>query len=256
MNIKCIKESPCSVKLLYILVIISLLLNVFCLSMKCCKKDSVKKDQAIATWVDNNAEAILNSVNKYVMKQQEEAQKQQQAKAEENIKKFDKELKDTRYAGVINPKGTAVIVEFFDYNCGYCKIASKNVNELLKQRKDVKVILRAIPILGEASVYATQVGEAILIADASKYVSYYETLMNGSARSKEEVKKAVEKAGLKMDKIFKILEKNKQEIQNAIEINSNLARQIGINGTPAFIVNGNLIPGAVDAEALNSILSK
>ena len=80
--------------------------------------------------------------------------------------------------------------------------------------------------------------------------------MNGSARSKEEVKKAVEKAGLKMDKISKILEKNKQEIQNAIEINSNLARQIGINGTPAFIVNGNLIPGAVDAEALNSMLSK
>ena len=59
-----------------------------------------------------------------------------------------------------------------------------------------------------------------------------------------------------MDRISKILEKNKQEIQNAMDVNTNLARQIGINGTPAFIINGNLIPGAVDTQALNSMLSK
>ena len=96
-----------------------------------------KSNDEIATWVDNNAEVILNSVNKYVVKQQEEMQKKQQEQATENIKKFEKELVNTKYAGVLNPQGQKVIVEFFDYNCGYCKVAAKNVKTLLEKRKDI-----------------------------------------------------------------------------------------------------------------------
>ena len=258
---KCFEEMPCTLKLAYVLIAILFVINI-AFWVGCCmnKTTSVKggsaSDKEIADWVYKNPETILDSVNKYAAKQQEEIQKQQQKQAAENIGKFDKELKNTKYAGVMNPKGKIEIVEFYDYNCGYCKMAAKNIEELLKTRKDVRVILRSIPILGDASVYASQVGVAILITEPAKYPDYYKALMGGSARNKEGVAKAVETAGIKMAKIEKVLTKNKAEIEAAINKNQELARNVGINGTPAFIVNGELIPGAVDAKTLDRKIGK
>ncbi len=252
---KSIKEMPLSIKLAYVLIVILFLMNIAnCIKIR--KIAASTGDKAIAAWTSNNAEAILNSVNQYVMKQQEQMQKQQQAQAGENIKKFTKELSDTKTAGVLNPKGTIELIEFFDYNCHYCQVAAKNVDELLNTRKDVRVILRAIPILGEPSNYATQVGTAVLMMEPAKYPVFYKGLMSGSARTKDGVVKAVEAAGLKMDRVEKFLERNQEQIKSAINANMDLARQIGINGTPAFIVNGELIPGAVDAATLSSKLVK
>ncbi|MDD2839765.1 MAG: DsbA family protein [Rickettsiales bacterium] len=213
-------------------------------------------DKAIAAWTDKNAETILNSVNKFVMQQQEKMQKQQQGQAGENIKKLGVELSDIKTAGVLNPKGKIELVEFFDYNCHYCQMSAKNVEELLKTRSDVRVILRAIPILGEPSNYATQVGTAVLMMEPAKYPVFYKEIMSGSARTKDSVAKAVEASGLKMSKVEKFMEKNQEQIKNIISSNVDLAKQIGINGTPAFIVNGELIPGAVDAATLSSKLVK
>ena len=256
MSMESFKEMPSNIKLIYALIAILFLLNVFALTKVEKTAKSSASNSEIEKWVKANPEVMLEAINKYAIQQQEEMIRQQQQQAGENIKKFDKELKDTKYAGVLNPKGTIEIVEFYDYNCGYCKIVSKNVDELLKNRSDVKVILRAIPILSEASRYATEVGMAILISEPAKYPSYYKALMNGSARSKEEVSKAVESIGLKMSKINTILTKNKSEIDSAINNNLELAGKIGINGTPAFVINGELIPGAVDTQTLNDKLGK
>ena len=93
--------------------------------------------------------------------------------------------------------------------------------------------------------------------EPAKYADYYRNLMaNGTARTKDGVAKAVESAGLKMDKVEKFIEKNQEQINAIISENMNLAKQIGVNGTPAFVVNGELIPGAVDAETLSSRLTK
>ena len=255
-NMKSFKEMPDSMKLLYALIAVLFLLNVFALTKVEKKTVASSPSKEIERWIKANPKVILDSVNKYAIEQQEEVRRQQQQQATENIKKYESELKDTKYAGVINPKGTIDIVEFYDYNCGYCKIASKNIDELLKDRKDVRVILRAIPILGDASRYATEVGTAILISSPAKYNDYYKAIMKGSARSKEEVNKIVESIGLKMSKINTVLTRNKGEIDAAIEATLELAGKIGINGTPAFIVNGELIPGAVDARTLNDKLNK
>lgn len=256
MNKECFKEMPCTIKLVYALLAILFLLNVFSLTrIEKSTKSSVSSNE-IKDWVNANPEIMLESINKYAMSQQEQMMQQQQEQSGENIKKFDKDLKNTKYAGVLNPKGTIDIIEFYDYNCGYCKISSKNVEELLKSRKDVRVILRAIPILSEASRYATEVGMAILISEPKKYPEYHKALMEGSARSKEEVNKAVESIGLKMSKINSILSKDKSEIDAAINSNLELASKIGINGTPAFIIKGELIPGAIDTQTLNEKVGK
>lgn len=258
MSMECFKDMPCTLKLAYVLIAILFLLNVFSLTktgMGTTVASSVK-DSKIAKWVNENPEVILDSVNRYAQKQQEEAYRKQQEQSVENIKNFENELKDTKHAGVLNPKGTIDMIVFYDYNCGYCKIASRNVDELLKTRGDVRVILRDIPILGEPSRYASQVGMAVLISQPKKYPEYHRALMNGTARSKEDVKKAVEKIGLKMDKIESVMSKNKNEIDEAISNNLDLAGKIGINGTPAFVINGELIPGAVDAQTLNERIGK
>ena len=210
----------------------------------------------IAKWIDENPQAILDSVNKYALKQQQEYLEQEKAKNAENIKKYDKELKDTKYAGVLNPEGTIEIVEFYDYNCGYCKLAAKSVNELLEKRSDVKVILKSIPILGDSSKYASEMGMAIIMMEPAKYPEYYKSLMEGSARSEESINNVIDSIGLNAKKVKKYMEENKKDIDEAIDANLDLAQKVGINGTPAFIVNGELIPGAVDADTLNSKLSK
>ena len=250
----CFKDMPCNLKFAYALIALLFVLTIFNLSKV--EKATVPSvsDEAIKVWIDKNPEAILESVNKYVAQQQEEMIREQREQAAANIKNFDKELKDTKYAGVLNPKGTVEIVEFYDYNCGYCKMVAKNIEKLLETRKDAKVILRNIPILGQASRYAAEVGMAILIDSPAKYPEFHKILMNGSARSKEEVNKAVESAGLKFSKIEEVLKKNKKEIDAAIQSNMDLASKIGINGTPAFIINGELIPGAVDTQTLESLL--
>jgi protein-disulfide isomerase len=251
---KAIEETPLSIKLAYVLIVILFLISITnCFRIR--KIQNSVGNKAMVSWVNDNAETIINSLNKYVVKQQEESRSQQQTKAEESIKKLGKELSDTKYAGVINPKGTTEIIEFFDYNCGYCKMSAKNIDELLKARQDVKVILRPIPILGEASNYATQVGTAILMMEPTKYHTFFNEIMSGTARDEKGVEKAVEASGFKMSKVKKFLEENKEKIASAIEVNVNLARQIGINGTPAFIVNGELIPGAVSTDVLKSKLN-
>ena len=106
-----------------------------------------------------------------------------------------------------------------------------------------------------ATPYSEEIkGMAILIEDPVKYPEFHEALMNGSARSKEEVNKAISSIGLKPSKIEEVLKKNKKEIDAAIQSNMELANKIGINGTPAFIINGELIPGAVDAQTLENML--
>lgn len=246
------ENMPANLRLVYALIAVLFVLVVLSWTRSEIKTSSGQ----IKEWVDNNPEAILQSVNKYAMAQQEEAMKQQQVQSSENIAKFGKELTSSKNAGVINSKGTKDIVIFYDYNCGYCKIASKNVDELLKNRNDVRVVLRSIPILSEASRYASEVGAAILLTDAKKYPDYHRALMAGSARSKAEVNKSVESIGLNLSRIEKAISKDKEKIDEIINYNLNLAGQIGVNGTPAFVINGELIPGAVDVQTLNSKIGK
>ena len=108
-------------KLIYILLAVLFAINLFILS-GCCKKGGAKMDKEIAKWIDNNPQAILESVNKFAIKQQEEAMEQERIKNAENIKKFDKELKDTKYAVSLR------ILFLLLYNDTYKKYDSKETD--------------------------------------------------------------------------------------------------------------------------------
>ncbi len=152
---------------------------------------------------------------------------------------------------VLNPNGTIEITEFFDYNCGHCKRESKVIDQLLKLRKDIKIVLRPIPILGQSSLYATQIGHAILLAEPDKYFKYFDTLMKDFGGSDDPIYNAIKESKVDVEKVKNTLKEKDKEIGDMIKRDIELADKNGVQGTPAFIINGELIPGAVDLEVLN-----
>lgn len=158
--------------------------------------------------------------------------------------------------GILNPMGNIEIIEFFDYNCIHCKKEAKVIKEFLKLRKDVKVILRPIPILGQKSMYATQIGNAILFYEPEKFLKYFDSLMSDFGTSTDPIYDAIKASGISTEKIKEILEKNKVEIHNMIKRDANLADINGVRGTPAFIINGELLPGAISIDVLNRKIAK
>ncbi|MFT5703293.1 MAG: protein-disulfide isomerase [Rickettsiales bacterium] len=209
-------------------------------------------EDVIAKWVETNPEAIIKSV----VKMQQEAAQQQQQGAQENISSRKNDILKDKTDPVYAPKGYDVsIVEFFDYNCGYCKRAQETVEKLIKEDKKVRVIFKELPILGQSSVELSKVALAVNILDSSKYVEFHDALMKGSAKTKDGAIKIAKELGINVEKLNKVLDNKESEISAKIAANQELASSIGINGTPAFIIGETLVPGALDIDSLKEKIS-
>lgn len=159
-----------------------------------------------------------------------------------------------KHTAILNPKAKALITEFFDYNCIHCKREFAVIEQLLTLNADVGVILRPIPILGENSLYATQIGHAILMMDNEKYVKYYESLMKNFDYEADHIQKALKAANVSTEELTNVLKSKSEEIGKAIQDDLDEADKLGINGTPAFVIDGKVIPGAVSYEELEEAL--
>ena len=140
-----------------------------------------------------------------------------------------------------NPDGDIVVVEFFDYACGYCRRSVPDIEKLLATDPNVKVVFREFPILGPASLDAARV--SLAAASSGQYQQVHAELFGGRGLDDSTVQSVRRKAGIKLPKDLTPLD---TELRN----NNALARQIGITGTPAFIVGGKLISGAVGYDVL------
>jgi protein-disulfide isomerase len=152
-----------------------------------------------------------------------------------------------------NPQGDVTIVEFFDYRCGYCKKVLPSLQELLKTDKNVRVVFKEFPILGPDSVIAAQAALAAWKIAPDKYLPFHLALMESRGEMNEaRVLEIAKKVGLDPEKLKAA--KADPEIKATIERNHELARALQINGTPAFIVGGQLVPGAVDITTLREMV--
>ena len=157
---------------------------------------------------------------------------------------------------VLNSKGVIEVVEFFDYNCTYCKKAFRIIRRLLNNRNDIKIILKAIPIVNELSIYATEIGHAILMSEPNKYIQYFETLMNDFKCTKNPVYDVLVLNNININKLKKILSIYKPRIDEMIKNDLELANKFGIKKTPTFIINGEIIQGILDFNTLNNKIVK
>ena len=150
-----------------------------------------------------------------------------------------------------NKDGDVTFVEFFDYNCGYCKRAMGDMLELMKNDPKLKVVLKEFPVLSQGSVEAAQVAVAVRMQDPSgkKYLDFHQRLLNGrGAADKARAIQAAKEAGLDTARIEKDI--SSPEVRATIEENFKLAEAMGMNGTPSYVIGKQIVIGAVGVEAL------
>ena len=146
-----------------------------------------------------------------------------------------------------NPEGDVTVVEFFDYNCPYCRRAGAEVAALIAADPNVRVVYREWPILGEESVVAARA--ALASREQGLYPAFHEALMGQQIRLDEAlVMEVAAEVGLDVERLR--ADMDAPEVQAHIDASMELARSLGINGTPAFVVADALAPGVVTAEEL------
>ena len=150
-----------------------------------------------------------------------------------------------------NREGDVTFVEFFDYNCGYCKRAMTDMLDLMKADPKLKVVLKEFPVLSQGSVEAAQVAVAVRMQDASgkKYLDFHQKLLGGRGPAdKARAMAAAKEAGLDMGKIEKDL--TSPEVRATLEENLKLAEAMGMNGTPSYVIGKQVVIGAVGLDSL------
>jgi protein-disulfide isomerase len=143
------------------------------------------------------------------------------------------------------------MVEFFDYNCGFCRRALADMLDLLKSDPNLKFVLKEFPVLGEGSVEAAHVAVAARMQDATgkKYIEFHQKLLGGRGQADKARALAVAKdVGFDMARIEKDMASD--EAKKTIEENMKLADALGVSGTPSYVVGSEVVIGAVGLDAL------
>jgi protein-disulfide isomerase len=150
-----------------------------------------------------------------------------------------------------NKDGDVTFVEFFDYNCGYCKRAMADMLDLMKTDPKLKVVLKEFPVLGPGSVEAAQVAVAARMQDPSgkKYLDFHQKLLGGRGQAdKAHAMAAAKDAGFDIGRLEKDLAS--PEVRATIEENFKLAEEMGMNGTPSYVIGKQVVVGAVGLDGL------
>jgi len=150
-----------------------------------------------------------------------------------------------------NPKGNVTFVEFFDYNCGYCKRAMDDMLTLLKDDPKLKVVLKEFPVLGPGSVEAAQVAVAVRMQDKTgkKYLEFHTRLLGGRGPADKARALAVAKdVGMDMGRLEKDMAS--PEVKATLQEDFKLAEALGLNGTPSYVIGSDVVVGAIGLPAL------
>ena len=152
-----------------------------------------------------------------------------------------------------NPSGDVTVVEFFDYRCGYCKRAAGAVTQLQKEDTRVRIVYKDLPILGEASELAAKA--ALASRAQGKHQVFHEALlaMKGDM-TKDTILAVAGEVGLDAKRLE--ADMANPEWQTVIDRNRALAKDLGISGTPGFIVGTELVPGALDVNGLKDLIAR
>ena len=187
-----------------------------------------------------------------LLRQNEEASAAMQAQALLQSER-DRLERDPNAPVLGNLNGDVTIIEFFDYNCPYCKRATAELNTLLAQDTGVRVVLREWPILGEASVYATRA--SLASRNQGKYGEFHQALMAAKGRlAPANVMAIAQTVGLDTQRLKVDLQA--PEIDQHIETSMQLARALNFSGTPAYVIGDAIAPGMISADDLQSMVSQ
>ncbi|KXF77285.1 disulfide bond formation protein DsbA [Paramesorhizobium deserti] len=203
--------------------------------------EAIVKDYLIS-----NPEIMLDVQNALETKQAAAARVGQREAIAANADKLFKSPGDAVFG---NPNGDITIVEFFDYNCGYCKHALSDMDALLKSDPNIRFVMKEFPILGPDSVRAHVVAQAFKSLMPDKYLEFHRALLGQQGRATEQ--SAVDVAVKLGADETQLREKMKApEITTAFQDNYQAANSLNITGTPSYIVGDEVVPGAIGLDGL------
>jgi protein-disulfide isomerase len=155
-------------------------------------------------------------------------------------------------AVVGNPNGKVTLVEFFDYNCSYCKKSLDDVTALIKDNPDLRVVLKDFPVLGPGSVEAAQVATAVRNQiSGDKYWAFHRRLLTSRVpASQASALSAAKESGADMDRLAKDMAK--PEVHASIEEAMKIADSLSLTGTPSFVLGDDVVVGAVGYDELKA----
>ena len=209
-------------------------------------KDAI--EGIVREYLLQNPEVIEEAIRLLRAKRQKEERK----RAEDAIRENGEALRAHPLSPVSgNAGGDVTVVEFFDYRCGFCKRALPAVEALLEADANVRVVWKEFPILGPVSLFASR---AAMAADRQgRYYPFHLALMKEPELTEDKVEEIAARTGLDLERLRRDMED--PAIQAYIDETQVLAREIGITGTPAFVVGSRLVPGAVDAARLMELVA-
>jgi len=206
--------------------------------------------QVIQQYLLENPEVLITSLNSYQSKQRvAEKQRQQQAVLENRTA-----LANDPDAPVLgNPKGDVVVVEFFDYNCPYCRRVAGMLRTVVAEDGNVRLVMKEFPILGPQSVIAARA--ALAAARQDKYEAFHRALMEGPGDlSETRLNRVARDIGMDLDLMG--IDMNLPEVNTMLRRNRELGATLSIRGTPAFVIGDTLIPGAIDKATLKRLIAQ
>lgn len=192
-----------------------------------------------------NPEVIVKSLAKYRF-EQEQIAKQEKASTIQSL--TGALYNDANDPVMGNPNGKHVIVEFVDYNCGYCKRLSPTLEEFLAKNPEGKVIVKEYPIFQNqpTSAYAAIMGTALFYTDSEKYHQFHNALMGARQLSKEFIDSTIVGLGVDLNTVNAHAEKAREQVAKT----RTLGAQLEVTGTPTLFVNGQKMHGGYSADQL------
>lgn len=208
-------------------------------------------EETIRAYILSHPEVVIDSLTAYQAKQN---QAQREA-AEAAVATAGEELERDPSSPVVgNPDGDVTVVEFFDYRCGYCKGVLPSVQKLIKGDGNIRLVLKEYPILGPDSLTAAKASLAVWQTDPDKYMDVHAALLNAKGTLDEQrVLDLIAAEGVDRDTIRRAMAD--PGIEDALRANFELGQRLGVNGTPAFIIGDQLVPGAIDFEQMEKLVA-
>ena len=213
------------------------------------KAEKAEISNLVRQYIKRNPEIILEALEDIQKREEIQKEKEQRTQLKLNEKFIERDIDDPILG---NPHGKIVITEFFDYQCGYCKRMLKILLDISKNNNDVKIILKEYPILGPVSTLAAQV--ALAAKKQNKYAEIHAALMQLRGRlSEPAVFQIAKEVGLTTEQLREDMMDPK--ILKHLTRTRELGKQLMIRGTPAFIINDTISPGALTKYQLLELIA-
>lgn len=207
-------------------------------------------ERIVREYLKSHPEVIIEAARALETREQEARVQRTRTMINANREKL---LNDAGSPVIGNPKGDVTIVEFFDYQCPYCKKMTQPLYDALAKDGKLRVVFKEWPVLGPESVIAAKA--SLAAQKQGKYREFHTALMDTKGRLSETMVMSIaEKTGLDIKRLKKDMEAS--EIQDELKQNHALAAALELEGTPAFVIGEQLAPGAISADALKEMIDE